>query len=107
MQKCIQINVINFEELHLISGNLGKGFKYTKFLAETVKLIEVKVNEAGRCHVAVALDPTFMRRLLEIMKGGLKNELSKQSDSIVKKTLNTLCFCFFFFIFFLNHYRTC
>jgi hypothetical protein len=61
---------------------------YTKFLVETAKLIEEKVNEVGRCRVAVALGPTFMRRLLEIMKGELKDELSKQSDNIVKKTLN-------------------
>lgn len=88
MQKLVQFNVINFQELHLVSSNLGNGFVYTKLLVETAKLIEEKVNEVGRCRVAVALDSVFMRRLLEIMKGGLKNELSKQSDSIVKKTLN-------------------
>lgn len=88
MQKLVQFNTINFQELHLISSNLGNGFVYAKFLVETAKLTEEKVNEVGRCRVAVALDSVFMRRLLEIMKGGLKNELSKQPDSIVKKTLN-------------------
>ncbi|CEG79794.1 hypothetical protein RMATCC62417_14218 [Rhizopus microsporus] len=88
IQKHVRSNAINFQELHLTSSSLGNGVVYAKFLVETAKLIEEKVNEISRCRVAAALGPIFMRKLLKIMKSGLKNELSKQSDSTVKKTLN-------------------
>ncbi|ORE10050.1 hypothetical protein BCV72DRAFT_302187 [Rhizopus microsporus var. microsporus] len=88
IQKHVRSNATNFQELHLTSSSLGNGFGYSKFLIETAKLIEEKVNEVGRYRAAATLGPTFMRKLLEIMKSELKDELSKQSDSIVKITLN-------------------